>query len=84
MKKTLLLNNKKFIPVSKPFVSSTDIKKVNKSLKEGWISSDGPEVKSFEKNFSKKIKKKYSIAVSNGTAALEISIKALNIKKMMK
>jgi len=81
MKKTLLLNNKKFIPVSKPFVSSTDIKKVNKSLKEGWISSDGPEVKSFEKNFSKKIKKKYSIAVSNGTAALEISIKALNIKK---
>ena len=31
--------------------------------------------------FSKKINRKYSIAVSNGTAALEIVIKALGIKK---
>ncbi len=81
MKAKLNLNKNKFIPVSVPYISKDDIKSINKVLKNGWISSDGPEVKSFENKFSKKIKKKYSIAVSNGTAALEIAIKALGIKK---
>ena len=58
-----------------------DVKSINKVIKKGWISSDGPEVKKFEKVFSKKINQKYSIAVSNGTAALEIAVKALGIKK---
>ena len=81
MKKRSKLNKIKFIPVSIPYISSQDIKSVNKVLKKGWISSDGPEVKSFENEFSKKVNRNYSIAVSNGTAALEISIKALGIKK---
>lgn len=81
MKTKSRLNKIKFIPVSIPFVSNKDISIVNKALKKGWISSDGPEVKLFENEFSKKINRKYSIAVSNGSAALEIAIKALNIKK---
>ena len=81
MKTKLKLNKKKFIPVSIPYVSNKDIGIVNKVLKKGWISSDGPEVKLFENEFSNKINRKYSVAVSNGTAALEIAIKALNIKK---
>ena len=81
MKIKLRLNKKNFIPVSKPFVSNKDIILVNKVLKKGWISSDGPEVKIFENLFSNKINRKYSIAVSNGTAALEIAIKSLGIKK---
>jgi perosamine synthetase len=81
MKIRLNLNKNKFIPVSIPEVSSEDIKSVNSVLKKGWISSDGPQVKIFESKFSKKINRKYSIAVSNGTAALEIAIKALGIKK---
>ena len=79
--KVKLKLNKRFIPVSIPFISNQDIKTVNSVLKKGWISSDGPEVKSFEKNFSKKINRKYSVAVSSGTAALEIAIKSLNLKK---
>ena len=81
MKTKLKLDKKKFIPVSIPYVSNQDISVVNKVLKKGWISSDGPEVKLLEKDFSKKIGRKYSTAVSNGTAALEIAIRALNIKK---
>ena len=50
--KKLKLSNNKFIPVSKPHVSKQDIKSINKVIKSGWISSDGPEVKIFEK-FSK-------------------------------
>ena len=72
---------KKFIPVSKPYISKKDIISINKVIKKGWISSDGPEVKKFEKAFSKKFNRKFSVAVSNGTAALEIAIKALGITK---
>jgi perosamine synthetase len=79
--KAKLKSNRKFIPVSIPKISYQDIKSVNRVLKKGWISSDGPEVKSFEKNFSKILKRKYSVAVSSGTAALDIAIKSLNLKK---
>ena len=81
MKKKLGLNKKAFFPVSMPNVTRKDIISVNKALKAGWISSEGPEVKKFEKNFSKYIGHKYAVAVSSGTAALEIAIKSLNLKK---
>ena len=80
-KKKLSLDAKKFIPVSKPLITKVDTDSVHRILKKGWISSEGPEVKKFEENFSKLINRKFSISVSNGTAALEIAIKALDIKK---
>ena len=81
MKKRLKLNPKKFIPVSKPLITKEDSDSVHMVLKKGWISSEGPEVKKFEENFSELVNKKFSVSVSNGTAALEIAIKALGIKK---
>jgi perosamine synthetase len=81
MKKKLGLNKKTIFPVSIPHISKKDINFVNKTLIKGWISSNGPEVIKFEKNFSKYVDRKYSVAVSNGTAALEIAVKALGIKK---
>ena len=81
MRKKLNSNKKPFYPVSSPYISKKDIDNINKALKSGWISSDGPEIKKFEKEFSYFIDKKYSVAVSSGTAALEIAIKALDIKK---
>ena len=81
MKKKLRLNKKTIYPVSIPYISQRDINSVNKVLKNGWISSDGPEVRKFESEFSKFIGRKHSVAVSSGTAALEIAIKALGIKK---
>ena len=81
MKKKLKSNKINFFPVSKPYVSKQDIAAVNKVLKNGWISSNGPEINKFEKEFSKLVNRKYSTTVSNGTGALEIAIKALGIKK---
>ena len=72
---------KKFIPVNKPKIFSNEKKYVNFALKTNWISSEGPFVKKFEKNFSKFNSKRYGIAVSNGSAALEIAIKSLGLKK---
>jgi len=41
----------------------------------------GNENKKFEKEFSKYVNNKYSIAVSNGSVALEIALRALNLRK---
>ena len=81
MKKKLRSNKKIIFPVSKPFITKKDIFAVNKTLKSGWISSSGTETKKFEREFSKFVDRKYSITVANGTAALEIAVKALGIKK---
>ena len=76
----LKLKNK-FIPVNTPKIFSQEKKYINKALSTGWISSEGPYVKEFENRFSRFNKRKYGIAVSSGTAALEIAIKSLNLKK---
>jgi len=80
MKNISRLKNK-LIPVNRPKVFPEDIASVSKALRESWISGDGPYVKKFEKEFGKLHKKKYAISVSNGTAALEIAIKSLNLKR---
>ena len=74
----------KFIPVNTPKIFKQDKININKCLNTGWVSSEGAFVKEFENNFSKYNNKKYGIAVSNGTAALEIAIKALGLKKNQK
>ena len=81
MKKELKSKKFKFIPVNKPLITKEDISYLNKSISKGWISSEGPEVKKFENDFSNFIGHKYSVAVSSGTAALEIAIKSLKLKK---
>ncbi len=45
MRKKLNSNKKPFYPVSSPYISKKDIDNINKALKSGWISSDGPENK---------------------------------------
>ena len=70
-----------FIPVNKPKLYKQDKKNVLQALKTNWISSEGSFVKKFEKEFSSYNNRKFGIAVANGTAALEVAIKSLNIKK---
>ena len=41
----------------------------------------GDQCKKFEKEFSNYIGNKYSISVSNGSVALEIALKSLNLKQ---
>jgi perosamine synthetase len=72
---------KKFIPVNTPLINNEDALVVSKSIRSGWISSEGPNVKKFEKKIAKFLKRKFGCSVSSGTAALEIAIKALGLKK---
>ena len=72
---------KNIIPVNRPKVNKIYNLEIIKALKEKWISGDGPVVQKFENKFKNLIGRKYAIAVSNGTSALEIAISSLNLKK---
>jgi dTDP-4-amino-4,6-dideoxygalactose transaminase len=62
------------------FYSRKITQKVRKILMSGKVNYwTGNECKNFEKDFSKYHKIKYSIAVSNGSVALEIALKSLNL-----
>ena len=68
-----------------PNFSDNLISKVVKVIKSGKINyTSGPYGKKFERNFSKFIGNKYSVAICNGTAALEVAIKSLNLPKKSK
>lgn len=65
-----------------PNFSKNLISKVNKIISSGKINyTTGPYGKKFEKNFSRFIGNKYSVAICNGTAALEVAIKSLELPK---
>ena len=71
----------KFIPVNIPKLYSSEKTNVINCVRTNWISSEGKFVKEFEKKFSQYNSRKFGVAVSSGTAALEVAIKSLNLKK---
>lgn len=68
-----------FISVNEPLLNGNEKKYLCKCIDTGWISSEGPFVKEFEQKMSATAGRKYGIAVSNGTAALEVAAQALGI-----
>ncbi len=70
----------KIIPYGKQNITDDDIEAVVKALK-GEFLTQGPTILEFEKKFSNYIGSKYSIAVSNGTAALHLATLAMGLKK---
>ena len=74
------VENMDFIPVNEPLLDGNEKKYLCECIDSGWISSEGPFVKTFEQRMSQTVNRKYGIAVSNGTAALEIAVQALGIR----
>ena len=69
-----------YIPVNEPLLNGNEKKYLCECIDTGWISSEGPFVKQFEEKMSAIVNRNHGITVTNGTAALEIAIQALNIK----
>lgn len=69
----------RFIPVNEPLLNGNEKEYLCKCIDTGWISSEGPFVKEFEQKMSASVHRKHGIAVSNGTAALEVAVQALGI-----
>jgi perosamine synthetase len=48
-------------------------------IESGWVSSEGPFVERFEKEFAKRHGRKHGVAVSNGTAAIDLAVDSIGI-----
>ena len=71
------MTNSEFIPVNTPLLGELELRYVTDCLKSGWISSEGPFVSEFEEKFSSRVERDHGVAVSNGSAALDIAVAAL-------
>jgi perosamine synthetase len=66
------------IPLFKPSVSEEEIEAVTRVMRSGWWAM-GPEVEAFEEEFAAYTGTLYAVAVSSGTAALELAARATGI-----
>jgi len=80
MKKDFFKDSKIKFPAYEPWISKEDEKIISNTLKQSMLTL-GPQLEKFESDFCKYSKAKYAIAVSNCTAALHLSLKALGIKE---
>ena len=73
------------IAINMPILGKEEIVAVGAVLKSGSLTSSanlgGKNVQIFEKKFASFVKSKYAVAVNSGTAALQASLHALDIKK---
>ena len=72
------------IPINIPDIDDEEIREVRNVLSEKSLTSSsfdgGTRVQQFEKLLSKFVKSKFAVAVNSGTAALQASLYALDIK----
>jgi|TARA_Y100000294_G_scaffold11781_1_gene10798 aminotransferase in exopolysaccharide biosynthesis len=69
------------ISLHEPLLAGNERKYIKHCLDQGWVSSAGKYVDIFEKKIAKYTGAKYAIACINGTAALQISLKLVGVKK---
>lgn len=67
------------IPYGTQHITDEDIKAVTEVLRADYLTQ-GPKVNEFERSFTEYIGADYSIAVSNGTAALHLGVLALGLE----
>lgn len=71
----------KKIPVFHPNISIANVFSVAFALYKGNISGTSRNVEIFENKFSKLVGRKYGVAVSNGSVALDLAFAALDLSK---
>jgi UDP-4-amino-4,6-dideoxy-N-acetyl-beta-L-altrosamine transaminase len=67
------------IPYGRQNITEEDIQAVVKVLRSDFLTQ-GPNIAEFEKAFAQYVGSKYAVAVANGTAALHLSVMALDVK----
>jgi len=68
------------VPFVLPEITGVDKKAILATLNQNLLT-DGPKLKEFENKFAKFTGASYAIGVSNATAALQLSLKAIGIRK---
>ena len=74
-------NTKEFIPLHEPKFIGNEKKYLNECIDSTFVSSVGKYVDRFEKEFASYVGAKYAVATVNGTAALHIALKLVDVKE---
>ena len=69
------------IPFFTPWITNKDKKDILNALDSSLLTL-GPKLEEFENKFAKFTNSKYAVGVSNASAALQLAVKVLGIKKM--
>ncbi|MBV8410717.1 MAG: aminotransferase class I/II-fold pyridoxal phosphate-dependent enzyme [Alphaproteobacteria bacterium] len=67
------------VQIAMPHMTRHEFRSMLDAFISSWISSRGPYVQKFEKDFSDFIGARHGIAVSNGTVALHLALVALGV-----
>ena len=65
------------IPVNEPLLDRRELEYVSECVQTGWISSAGKFIEEFENKWAAYCGRRYGIAVSNGTVALQVAAACL-------
>lgn len=68
------------IPVSEPCLGPAELARVTDAILAGQISSAGADVCVFEESWAAYCGRRHGVAVSNGTAALQLAVACLDLK----
>jgi perosamine synthetase len=71
--------NQSLIPIASPSLGNLERKYLDECFDSGFISSNSSMVKAFENLFLKCVQAEFGTSVSNGTVALELILKSLNL-----
>lgn len=72
---------KKKIPLATPHMCGKEIEFVENAFDSNWIAPLGPHVDAFEKEIASFVGKNNAAALSSGTAAIHMALKAVGIRK---
>jgi perosamine synthetase len=67
------------IPVSAPDLSGNELAYVSDCVASGWISSGGSYLERFETGWASYCGRRHGVAVTNGTTALQLAVRALGL-----
>lgn len=68
------------IPVNEPLLDGNEGRYLQECIDSGWISSEGPFVERFEAGMAACVGRRHAVAVTSGTAALELALDALRLE----
>ena len=74
-------NTSKRIFLSPPFVGAAERAAVRGAFDSGYVAPCGPQVDEFERRLAKLAGRKYAVAVSSGTAAIDLLMAELGVDK---
>lgn len=75
------MKTRKRVWLSSPHMSGGEMKYVKEAFATNWVAPLGPNVDAFEKEFAAVVGAKHAVALSSGTAALHLALRALPLKR---